>query len=99
SLEPVDDIARRLRVVERFELLGNGVQASHGAAIVVLIVALDELQREAAQRPRTAVDLLQLIAHDNTSKHKLNLRRDGSRTIDVVPESVTRRSQDWTGHR
>src|SRR5947209_2471657 len=33
-----------------------------------------------------------------TSKHNVELRPDGLRH-GVVPASVTRRSQDWTGHR
>ena len=44
-------------------------------------MALDELERKAAQRPGTAVDLLKLIAHDDTSKHKVELRPDGSRRL------------------
>src|SRR5262252_2641739 len=64
TLEAVDDIARRGRVVDRFELRGDGVQPAHGAAVVVLVVALDELQREAVQQPGTAVDRCKLIAHD-----------------------------------
>lgn len=44
-------------------------------------MTLDELQRESAQRPGTAVDLLQLIAHGDTSKHKVELRPDGLRTL------------------
>src|SRR5207237_3771568 len=74
ALEAVDDMARRLREIERLELLGDGVQAPQRPAIVVLVMTLDELQREAAQRPWTAIDLLQLIAHDNASKHKVELR-------------------------
>ena len=85
ALQAVDDIARRLREIERFELLGDGVQAPQRPAVVVLVVALDELERKPAQRPGTAVDLLQLIAHDDTSKHKVELRPDGLRTLVWCP--------------
>ena len=98
ALQAVDDVARRLGEIERFELLGDGVQAPQRAAIVVLVMAFDELQRKAVQRPGTAVDLLQLIAHDDTSKHKLNCARTDCEH-GLVPASVARRSQDWTGHR
>src|SRR5215467_12536223 len=64
TLEAVDDITRRGRVVDRFELRGDGVQPPHGAAVVVLVVALDELQGEPVQEPGTAVDRCKLIAHD-----------------------------------
>src|SRR2546430_11874339 len=81
AFRAVDDMPRRLREVGRFERFDNGVQAPQPPAVVVLVMALDELQREAAQRPGTAVDLLQLIAHDDTSKHKVELRPDGLRTL------------------
>src|SRR5439155_18044749 len=77
ALQAVDDIARRLREIERFELLGDGVQAPQRSAIVVLVMALDELQREAAQRPWTAVDLLQLISHYDISKYMVDLLMGG----------------------
>src|SRR3954467_12880345 len=53
----------RLREVERLELLGDGVQAAQRPAVVVLVVALDERQREAVQRPGTTVDLLKRVPH------------------------------------
>src|SRR6185369_1140851 len=63
ALQAVDDIYRRLGEIERLELLGDGVQAPQRAAIVVLVMAFDELERQPAQRPGTAIDLLQLIFH------------------------------------
>ena len=69
-LEPVDDMAGRALEIERFELLGDRVETAQRAAIVVLVVALDELQREAVQHPRAAMDLFQRILHD-TSKRRL----------------------------
>ena len=52
-----------LREIERLELLSDGVEAPHGAAVVVLVVALHEGQGQAAQRPGTAVDLFQVVTH------------------------------------
>src|SRR4029453_18248709 len=63
ALETVEDMRRRLGEVERLELLGNGVQPPERAAIVVLVVALDQRHRKPAQRPGAALDLLQSIAH------------------------------------
>src|SRR5437667_10195857 len=54
---------RGLGEIERLELLGDGVQASQRPAVVVLVVALDQLERKPVERPRTAVDLLQMVAH------------------------------------
>jgi hypothetical protein len=70
ALQAVDDMARCLGEVERFELLGDRVQAPQRPAIVVLVMTLHELQRHATQRPGTAVDLLQLIAHDDLQAQK-----------------------------
>src|SRR5512142_1953398 len=61
-------------------------------------MALHELQRYTAQRPRTAVNLLQLIAHVEPPSTKLNCAWT-DREHCLVPASVARRSQDWTGHR
>src|SRR5262245_31590861 len=63
ALEPVEDVRGRLLEIKRLELLGDGVQAPERAAIIVLVMALDELHREVGQRPGTAVDLLELVAH------------------------------------
>ena len=65
SLEPVDDVAGRILEIERLELFGNRVETAQGAAIVVLVVALDELQRQTVEHPRTAVDLFQRILHED----------------------------------
>ncbi len=43
ALEPIDHEHRRLREVELGKLGGNGVETFHGAAVVVLVVADDEL--------------------------------------------------------
>ena len=47
ALEAVDDVARRLGEIQRLQLLGNGVEAPQRSAIVVLVVALDQLGRKA----------------------------------------------------
>jgi hypothetical protein len=48
AFQAVDDVARRLGEVERFELLGDGIEAPQRPAVVVLVVTFDELEREAA---------------------------------------------------
>src|SRR5499426_1925031 len=63
ALETVEDMRRRLGEVERLELLRNGVEPPERAAVVVLVVALDQRHRKPAQRPGAALDLLQSIAH------------------------------------
>src|SRR5262249_4137529 len=63
ALEAVEDVTGCGLEVERRELLGDGVQAPQRPAVVVLVVALDQLGRESVQGPRTAVDLFQLVAH------------------------------------
>jgi hypothetical protein len=63
ALEAVDHVAGRLREVQRSELLADGVQLAQRAAVVVLVVALEQLLREAEKQPGPAVDLLQLVAH------------------------------------
>src|SRR5215472_10580127 len=59
ALETVQNVARSAREVERLELLGDSVETPERPAVVVLVVALDELHREVGERPGTAVDLLQ----------------------------------------
>jgi hypothetical protein len=44
ALQAVDHMAGRGRVVERFELLGDGVEAPHRPAVVVLVMALEQLR-------------------------------------------------------
>jgi hypothetical protein len=63
ALQAVQYVGRRRGEVERLELLADRVEAPERPAVVVLVVALDERQREPVQGPGTAVDLLQLIAH------------------------------------
>src|SRR5262249_23295774 len=55
ALEPVDHIARRGLEIERGELLRNSVQAPERAAIVVFVVALDQLEGQGVQQPRPTV--------------------------------------------
>jgi hypothetical protein len=57
-------MARSTGKVERLELFGDGVKPRECSTVVVLVVALDELHREIGERLRTAIDRLQLIAHD-----------------------------------
>jgi hypothetical protein len=45
ALQAIDDMTWRLFEIERVEVLGNRVQAPQCAAIVILVVALDQLQR------------------------------------------------------
>jgi hypothetical protein len=42
ALEAVDEVGRRRGEVELFELLADRVQAPERAAVVVLVMALDE---------------------------------------------------------
>ncbi len=63
ALQPVQDVPGRLLEIERLELLGDGVQAPQRPAVVVLVMALDQLHRKVGKRPGTALDRLQLVAH------------------------------------
>src|SRR5262249_55463535 len=75
-LEAADDMRRRRGGIECFELFGNRVQAREGAAIVVLIVALDEPWRDAQKSPRPAEQGCDLISHVDVSR----IRRAGAWT-------------------
>src|SRR5207344_3324446 len=63
ALQAVDEVARRLAEVERLELARDGVQPPQRAAVVILVVALDQLGRQPEQGPRTAGDRFQRVAH------------------------------------
>ena len=54
---------RCLREVQRFELRGDLVEAIERRAIVVLVVALDQLRRDAVDGPWAAEKWCDLIAH------------------------------------
>ena len=64
ALEPVDHVARRGGEIERLQLLRDRVQASQRPAVVVLVMALDELERKAVQQPRPAIDGCELVTHE-----------------------------------
>src|SRR6185437_5951215 len=70
ALEGVDEVARGLLEIERFELLGDGVQAPHRPAVVVLVMALDEVDREVGERPGADADLLQRVAHKSSKAER-----------------------------
>src|SRR5262245_41043038 len=79
---------RRCRCgIERFELFGNRVQAREDAAIVVLIVALDEPWRDAQKCPRPAEQGCDLISHVDVSRICLRTprRRHAQRSRASVP--------------
>src|SRR6185437_4683626 len=78
-LESVHHVTRRVREIERLELLRDGVEPAERAAVVVLVVALDELERKPVQQPGTAVDLLQCVPHVIASKRDDVWRRDARR--------------------
>src|SRR5262249_11898386 len=63
TLEAVDEKAGRGRRIEPGELLLDQVEALHGAAIVVLVVADDQALRHAAHAGRIAGQRLGLKAH------------------------------------
>jgi len=45
ALEPIDYVAGRILEIERLQLFRDGVEAPQGTAVVVLVVALDQLDR------------------------------------------------------
>src|SRR5262249_9700086 len=63
ALETVHHVARRSGEGERRQLLGNGVQAAQRAAVVVLVMRLDELEGNTVQLPGTAVNGCELVTH------------------------------------
>src|SRR5262249_11700276 len=63
ALERVQNMAGRAREVERLELFGDRVETPERPTVIILVMALDELYREIRERPGTAMDLLQRIAH------------------------------------
>src|SRR5215510_325461 len=74
--------------IECLELFGNRVQAREGAAIVVLIVALDESWRDAQKSPRPAEQGCDLISHVDVS----GIRR--GRLDVVMPNAAALRRGD-----
>src|SRR5262249_53115674 len=92
-LEAADDMRRRRGGIECFELFGNRVQARGGAALVVLIVALDELRREAPKGPGPAEQGCDLVSHVDVS----GLRRG---CLDaVMPDAAALRRGDVAAAR
>jgi hypothetical protein len=81
------NMRRRRSGIERFELFGNRVQAREGAAIVVLIVALDEPWRDAQKSPRPAEQRCDLISHVDASR----IRRGRLRAAAVSHDSLVKR--------
>jgi hypothetical protein len=77
ALEAGEQIRGRLGEVEQSELFGDRVQAPERAAVVVFVVALDELQRKAVQQPGTTEDRCELITHVSASCNTLKTRRPG----------------------
>jgi len=67
-LQTADVMRPRRGRIERFELCGDRVQAREGAAIVVLVVVLDEFWREAEKRPGPAEQRCDLISHVDVSR-------------------------------
>jgi hypothetical protein len=63
ALEPVDQEAGRGRGIEPGQLLLDEVEALHGAAVVVLVVAHDEPLRHAAHAARIARQRFRLKGH------------------------------------
>jgi hypothetical protein len=63
ALEPVDQEAGRGRGIEPGQLLLDKIEALHGAAIVVLVVADDEPLRHAAHAARIARQRFRLTGH------------------------------------
>src|SRR4029077_15237513 len=63
ALQAVDHVGRRRRRVERLELLRDGVEAIERAAVVDLIVTLDQARRHAVQGPGSAEQGGKVIAH------------------------------------
>src|SRR5262245_33589178 len=59
---------RRRGGIECLELFGNRVQAREGAAIVVLVVVLDEPWRDAQKSPGPAEQGCDLISHVDVSR-------------------------------
>ena len=45
ALEPIDYVAGRILEIERLKLFRDGVEPPQGTAVVVLVVALDQLDR------------------------------------------------------
>src|SRR5215468_7395469 len=79
--------------IERLELRGNRVQAREGAAIVVLIVAFDELPLDAQKRPGPAEQRCDLIWHVDVSR----IRR--VRLEVVMPNAASLRRGDVASAR
>src|SRR5215470_8656215 len=73
-------MGRRVVEIERRELLGDGVQAPERPAVVVFVMALDELDREIGQRPGTAMNLLERVPHGNPPSAN-DERRRGARGL------------------
>src|SRR5437588_6848076 len=86
-------MCRRRGGIDGFELFGNRVQAREGAAIVVLIVALDEFWRDAQKRPGPTEQGCDLIWHVDVSR----IRR--GRLDDVMPNAAALRRGDVASAR
>src|SRR5262245_12536865 len=67
-LEAADDMRRRRCGIERRKLCGNFVQPGERAAVVILVMALDQLSLDAQQRPGPAEQGCDLIGHGDVSR-------------------------------
>jgi hypothetical protein len=63
ALQAIHQVTGRRGEIQRIELLGDRIEPAHGAAVVVLIVTLDQFERESVQCPGTAVNRFNRITH------------------------------------
>ena len=82
ALQARDLEFRHGREIERREPRGDGVQAPHGAAVVVLVVADDEPVGQTVQEPGPAADGCDRVRHGTSW-----FRNRGQSTL--APESLT----------
>src|SRR6185437_5106010 len=76
ALEAVDGENRCRRKIERGELLRDGVQALHRAAVIVLVVADDELLRHSLDASRYVWQWLHFVGHWHSFRPHRNLRKE-----------------------
>src|SRR5262249_46049531 len=90
ALEANDHVTGRGREVDRSELLRDLVQPSERAAVVVLVVAFNQLLRQVRQEPGTAVYGCELVTHRSLHERHALKEKEAPPTLDRAGLPISR---------